>query len=372
MLHAFIQLKSKDKIVKAILNSFELLNDLSLLGIEAFAIPIDEDDKYKYINPQIIDEAKNAFPDNPYYTLDNIVRKDLNSEEEKWLIDSHILIWNNLRSNKIDSALIMNHINRYEPYYTKIKYLYESLVSYELIVDNEINRYAFRFLVWYLWYNTIKDYVNSFFTDDEKQQISNNIGYRAIVKRLYDNGHPAFSITYLLSSAKYIYGETTLFINVYNDVSNQVENIIKEIEKKQYVDILLDNSRSHESKKYTIIDTYNMNPYDFEELIAKVFCVMGYNAFTTKKSGDQGVDVIAKKGISTIAIQTKCYPNTVVGNSAIQEVVAGMSFYKATESYVITNSSFTKSAIELASANNVTLWDRDVLTKMLDRYPVRM
>lgn len=70
--------------------------------------------------------------------------------------------------------------------------------------------------------------------------------------------------------------------------------------------------------------------------------------------------------------QAKCYPNSVVGNSAIQEVVAGMKYYNAESAYVITNSTFTSSAINLAKVNNVILWDRNKLTEMLMKYPISL
>jgi len=42
---------------------------------------------------------------------------------------------------------------------------------------------------------------------------------------------------------------------------------------------------------------------------------------------------------------------------AIQEAVAAKNYYKADNAMVITNSSFTKGAVDLAIANNVELWD---------------
>ena len=37
---------------------------------------------------------------------------------------------------------------------------------------------------------------------------------------------------------------------------------------------------------------------------------------------------------------------------------------------VVTNSYYTKGAIELAEANNIALWDRDKLAQTLLAYPV--
>lgn len=68
-----------------------------------------------------------------------------------------------------------------------------------------------------------------------------------------------------------------------------------------------------------------------------------------------------------MAIQTKCYSGTV-GNHAIMEAVAGAKHYGATKCMVVTNSSFTKSARELAESNKVVLWDRKILKEKIDQY----
>lgn len=80
----------------------------------------------------------------------------------------------------------------------------------------------------------------------------------------------------------------------------------------------------------------------------------------TKASGDQGIDIIARRADEVIGIQAKCYSG-VVGNHAIMEAVAGMRYYKCDYCMVVTNITFTKSAKELAIANGVELWDRKKL-----------
>jgi HJR/Mrr/RecB family endonuclease len=117
--------------------------------------------------------------------------------------------------------------------------------------------------------------------------------------------------------------------------------------------------------RITITDIDLMSGVQFEEFLCEYFNGQGYQCSTTKASGDQGIDLIAKKGELTIAIQAKCYSGTV-GNHAVMEAVAGMKYYSANRCMVITNSTFSKSAIELAKANGVILWDRQVLTEKLN------
>lgn len=69
-----------------------------------------------------------------------------------------------------------------------------------------------------------------------------------------------------------------------------------------------------------------------------------------------GADVIAYKDNLKYVIQVKFY-NNPVGNKAVQEVTGAIGMYKADKGIVVTNSTFTPSAVELANANNIELVD---------------
>ena len=132
--------------------------------------------------------------------------------------------------------------------------------------------------------------------------------------------------------------------------------------------VLGDSSKDIEySQTVSSSDIDNMTGSQFEYFIASLFKKMGYKTYVTKSSGDQGVDIIAQNNVFKIAIQTKCYHNRV-GNKAIQEVTAGMRYYGCNKGMVITNSYFTNSAIELANANDIELWDRHTLEEKIKRY----
>ena len=70
------------------------------------------------------------------------------------------------------------------------------------------------------------------------------------------------------------------------------------------------------------------------------------------------------RGGAKIAVQAKRW-NRKIGNKAIQEVVASAGHYRCQQSMVVTNSFFTKPAIELARDNKVELWDRNRLVSAL-------
>lgn len=116
-----------------------------------------------------------------------------------------------------------------------------------------------------------------------------------------------------------------------------------------------------------IEDIDDMDGIQFEYFLEKLFTAMGYKVDVTKASGDQGADLLAEKFGSRIAIQAKRY-NGSVGNKAIQEVIGAMQYYGCDKGIVVTNSTFTKSAIALAEKSNVELIDRNKLKELIDQY----
>lgn len=119
------------------------------------------------------------------------------------------------------------------------------------------------------------------------------------------------------------------------------------------------------SGSISVIDIDEMNGVQFEEFVAKMFVKLRYEVRVTKASGDQGVDIIAKKDGKILGIQAKRYSG-IVGNHAIMEVVAGANYYGCNSCMVVTNSTFSASAKELAQANNVELWDRKDLIEQIE------
>lgn len=73
-----------------------------------------------------------------------------------------------------------------------------------------------------------------------------------------------------------------------------------------------------------------MNGHKFEYKCARMLRRKGFHHVeVTKKSGDQGVDIIAYKHFSKYAVQCKYY-SYPVGNKAVQEVYAGANTMTAT------------------------------------------
>lgn len=93
---------------------------------------------------------------------------------------------------------------------------------------------------------------------------------------------------------------------------------------------------------------------DFEHFVCSEINKIGWRAKTTGKSGDQGCDVIAKKGANTIVVQCKFHKKPV-GNKAVQEVFAAKAHYNASHALVISSSGYTKDARAIAKTTGVIL-----------------
>lgn len=106
-----------------------------------------------------------------------------------------------------------------------------------------------------------------------------------------------------------------------------------------------------------------MTGAQFEEYCAAYLKKRGFKKVRlTKASGDQGVDILAKRRGKTYAIQCKLYKKPV-GNAAVQQAYAGKQYYDCDKGMVMTNSTFTKGAVELAERTGVALWEAVPLRK---------
>lgn len=116
-----------------------------------------------------------------------------------------------------------------------------------------------------------------------------------------------------------------------------------------------------ENLEFEIKNLQRLDGWQFEKYCANLFRKLGYSVRTTKGSGDFGADLILNDSIS---VQCKLYSNPV-GLHALQEVYSSMARYKTTKSCVITNSTFTKQAIEYAHDANIELIDYKALKSII-------
>ena len=108
------------------------------------------------------------------------------------------------------------------------------------------------------------------------------------------------------------------------------------------------------SSELSVEQLARMTGVEFENHLMRLLKQLGCSVSGTPSTGDQGADIIAQFSGRTIVIQAKRSASPV-RNQAVQEVVAALGFYGGTDAWVITNSTFTEAARELASKNKVRL-----------------
>lgn len=109
----------------------------------------------------------------------------------------------------------------------------------------------------------------------------------------------------------------------------------------------------------TLSSLRSMNPYKFERLVAKVWEARGYETTVRKRSNDKAVDVEAVSGSHKILIQVKRYAgNNKIGGPDVRNYATLYQQDPAADQVIIvTTSSFTSQAKEIAAEQNVTLVD---------------
>ncbi|HZG04169.1 MAG TPA: restriction endonuclease [Streptomyces sp.] len=118
-------------------------------------------------------------------------------------------------------------------------------------------------------------------------------------------------------------------------------------------------------------DLHEMDPLEFEELVAELFRAMGMQAVTTSRSGDGGVDVDALdpdpiRG-GKIVVQVKRYRNTVPP-SAVRDLYGTVQSVGANKGVLITTSAFGPGSHAFAAGKPLTLIQGTELVDLLHRH----
>ncbi len=110
-------------------------------------------------------------------------------------------------------------------------------------------------------------------------------------------------------------------------------------------------------------DVDTMDGLDFEKYVANILKKRGYSYITLTEQYDYGIDIIATKNGVRWGIQVKRYSGLVKAD-AVRQVVTGLRVYGCDRAMVITNSIFSRVAVQLADSNECVLVDRSGLAKM--------
>jgi len=139
--------------------------------------------------------------------------------------------------------------------------------------------------------------------------------------------------------------------------------------RKRILDFI---NRTKQAKEIMLSTNFAlMSPFDFEDFVANLFNTIGYETEVTKKTGDYGIDVIAKKEGEIMAIQCKKYQEgNHVSNREVQRLLGSMQLkdLKANKGILITTSDFTKQAYFQAEDTPIELWNKEMLHETVKKY----
>jgi restriction system protein len=117
-----------------------------------------------------------------------------------------------------------------------------------------------------------------------------------------------------------------------------------------------------------------LNPFEFENLVANLFSKMGLDTKQTRSSKDGGVDAVAfdlRPVIGgKVVIQAKRYKNTV-GVYAVRDLYGTMMNEGANKGILVTTSGYGPDAFEFAKDKPIELLDGGQLLYLLDQVGVK-
>lgn len=121
-------------------------------------------------------------------------------------------------------------------------------------------------------------------------------------------------------------------------------------------------------------DLFEMDPIDFENLVAELFRAMGMEAVTTQRSGDGGVDVEALDPApirgGRIVVQVKRYRNTVPP-TAVRDLYGTVQDKGANKGVLVTTASFGPGSYTFANGKPLELVPGVDLVELLHQYGLR-
>ena len=274
--------------------------------------------------------------------------------------------WDTLNNPHLHNYISQNEINFIE----EITDFYNSGIITDFlklaeIIDNRID-WAYGDIFREVLVHLAHKHIENEFKLKTKDYKSKNEFYKYIVNSEININNPikSWEGICLIIYMKYLQ-ENKVIENI--DVVDFIEELkdwIRECELKIFERNLKEEDTSD---SFSVIDIDFMTGLEFEKFVGDLFRKMGYVVELTNYSHDQGGDILVKKDDELIVVQAKRYSGGV-GNKAVQEVIAAQKFYNASAGIVVTNSSFTKSAIELAKKSNVRLINRDRLIKFINMY----
>jgi restriction endonuclease Mrr len=123
----------------------------------------------------------------------------------------------------------------------------------------------------------------------------------------------------------------------------------------------------------TFTDINTLSGQEFEKLVLRLVKEMGFEARTTRATGDGGVDIIAlnKQPFLEGKYIIQCKRHTAnIGEPALRDLYGTATSERANKGVLVTTSEFTASAINFAKGKQLELIDGRKLKTLLNKYDI--
>lgn len=176
-------------------------------------------------------------------------------------------------------------------------------------------------------------------------------------------------------------GETKMLCQICRskyDLKQELLNNLNKLESERQILIdnnlsLISNLEKEIQKKLNSDIQYlrKIDPFEFENIVAKLYNSLGYKYEVTSKSNDEGKDIILKKnGVITYVECKRFSKGNNVSRPILQKLYGVMVADNVTNGIIVTTSNFTKEAIDFSKKMdcNIQLIGEKELIKMLNDY----
>ena len=115
-------------------------------------------------------------------------------------------------------------------------------------------------------------------------------------------------------------------------------------------------SRQKFDRIHRLNQVKNMDPIEFERYVGYLYQKQGYRVAMTVTSGDEGVDLYLRRGLSTAVVQCKRYSGTV-GQPTVRDLYGAMVHNKARRAILVTSGVISRPAEAWAKGKPIDLID---------------
>ena len=189
---------------------------------------------------------------------------------------------------------------------------------------------------------------------DYDSLIDKSIAYGALLDYIPDDVKKnLFSVGALIPSREQLYPQFSFSEKEWEDCDKNFDKLCEYLKKKN----VWYNKSLEDSDRYT--------ESDFIKYVKDLLVGLHYENIVDTDS-EMGVDITCSKDDIKYAIKCQHSISNKISVKPIRNIAAGKNYYHCQVGIVITNNYYSTTAIDMANANSIILWDRDKLQNIIN------